>query len=365
MHLKRHIPGGKAGAIRVHSGQEVFPEDILAEGLVFGGFRMVHLAHELDVSPNSAASYLARSIGQKIYQGEVLAVRKILGGLSKKVIVSPVDGILDYYDETKGELRIKLLPHVVKLVSGVFGVVDKVEVDSGVILIKSLVDLVYGVFGSGKERDGILRVIDAPETLVSSKQISVPMSSEILVGGGLVFLDALEKAISMQVAGIITGGINAKDFRAMSGGKWSFHNKSWSDVGLSLVVTEGFGSIPMGNDIFSCLSRYDGRFVIIDGNRSRLILPNSQQNSIIYTRKVALPNEYYADSQPDLEISTMVSGSKVRLITEPYVGVQGVVSEIDRTATQLPSGVTTFLVTVDTPFRKIRVPYLNLEIIVN
>ncbi len=364
VHVKRIILGYEKRTISVKVGQEVHPEDVLAIGQATAGFRTIHLANNLEVDPKQALTYLKRKIGERIYEGEILAARDDLFGLRKKVLQAPTDGVLDVYDDTRGELKIKLLPQTFKLVSGLYGMVDKIEPTTGSIIIKSLVDIVYGVLGSGQERAGILKIYGNKEQLISSKQLTSNSKGQLIVGGGLVFIDAIEKAISLGVEGIISGGINARDYKSMVGGRWNIRNRKWSDVGVSVMITEGFGSIQIGDDIFSTLQKYDGRFCFLDGNRARIILPSNDQNSMMYVRKTQLPQGSFVESEPSQEMIELNIGITVRVVAGPWIGLSGIIKEIDQVSSLLPSGLSSIMVTIETKQRKLRLPFQNIEAIV-
>ena len=361
IHIRRRLINAK-GQIKVSVGQEVCPQDVVAEGHTCSGFRTIHLAAELKVSRKKADGYLMRQIGQNIYQGELLAMKKDFLGLSKQLILSPVDGVIETYDHQNGNLKIQLTPKTIRLVSGVYGIVDAIDEVTGTVLIRTMANMVYGVLGSGKEREGLLKILGPSDMLTSSKQIPSQAQGRIVVAGGLVFMAALEKALDVRLNGIISGGINASDYRSMAGGQWNIWHKHWSDVGLSLMVTEGFGAAPIGEDIFSLLQNYNESFVMLDGNRSRLILPINEQNSMIYIRKTGLPTKLQADPSPEVGLWPIREGVRVRIVSTPFLGLQGKVEAIDQTLTKLPSGLETYLVTVGSGSRKIRVPYSNLEV---
>lgn len=358
-YVKRHFPYGH-GKIQAVVGQEVVPSDILGEGQTTSGFRTIYLSKELNLPPKQALACLKRDLHKTIYKGELLASFDYLFGLKKKVLLSPVDGILDYYDFQKGELRLKLLPKALKLVSGVYGVIEGIDQERGTVLIRTLADLVFGVVGTGKERGGILEVVDGAGGLISSKQISEQMEGKIIAGGGIFFSDALEKAMSVGVGGFVCGGMESSDLRKINGG---LVKKRWEDVGLSLLVTEGFGFLPIGADIFSLLKAYHGNFVFLDGNLKRLILPSNEENCIIYIRRTKLPLDFHPQSGSEIKWGDLKPGEKVRVVSAPFLGLQGVIISIDKLPTLLPSGIKTFLVTVETDAKKIKVPFMNLEII--
>lgn len=362
VHVRRELPSGNT-KVNIAVGQEVSPGDVLGEGHTVAGFRTINLAHDLNVKPPEVLSYLACGIGKTIFEGELLAVKKEFYGFKKRIITSPVDGVIDYFDSQKGDLRIRLIPKSVKTVSGVYGIVDFIDEANGTVFVRTAATLVYGVLSSGKQREGFLRVLGSSETLVSSPQIIENMSGQIIVGGSIVFKEALEKAVGLGVAGIITGGINARDYKGIAGGSWNFKEKSFSDVGITVFATEGFGAAPIGEDIFPFLKNYDGKFVILDGRNAVLILPSQNQNSMIYIRKTVLPVKSEPASRFEIELEQLKVGSRVRIVSGLRLGQQGKVVAIDRSLSRLISGIMTYMIMVETSREKIKMPYTNVEII--
>lgn len=362
IHVSRKIDSGK-GKITVRAGEEVKPEYVIGDGETVAGFSTVRLAAQLQVDPKEAPLYLTRKLGTRIYQGELLAQRTGRLGFGKKLVVSPADGILEYYDPESGDLKIKFAPKKFKLISGVYGVVDKVEPTLDCAVIRTMCDIVVGLFGSGKERSGILQILGPSEMLTSSRQIGPEHKGNILVGGGLIFLDALQKALSLQVGGIITGGVDAATYKGMTGRYLDISKQKQSDVGVSLMVTEGFGSVPIGLDIYQILKLHEGKFAVLDGNKARLILPSSDQNSIMYIRKCALPPQSLIMADFDKELTQLKLGMLVRVVSATYLGTQGRVVAVDDKMTTLPSGVSAYMVVIETKDKKIKVPFNNLEII--
>lgn len=357
VHVKRKVTGNKA-TIKVLVNQEVAQEEILGEEETPSGFRTIHLSKELNVNPKEALNFLKVTLGQKIFQGELLADKQEMLGMGKRIVVSPGDGILDLYDSSTGVLRIRLLPKKIKVVSGVYGVVDKI--DDGIIYIRTMATIIHGVLGSGKERDGILKVIGNAAELVSSKQISGDLKGKIVLCGSIIFFDGLQTCVNLGVSGVIAGGINAMDYRTMSGGRYNITSRKWSDVGVSALFTEGFGAIPIGEDIFSLLSEHRDNFVILDGNKCKLILPSHDPNCIMYIRKVRLPIGN-VDKEPEMAVDNLMAGQSVRVISGSSIGAQGTVESIDKAPTMLESGIKTTMVNIKSKV-KLRVPYQNIEI---
>lgn len=352
------------GTINVSQGAEVKPSDIIGTAYLSPGFRTVQLAQELQVAPAEVAKYLKRPLGQKIFKDELLAERISLFG-GKKIVVSPTDGVLDFLNVKTGELRMTFLPKKQDLPAGVFGIVDAVDAARGLIIIRTQVSIVHGMFGSGRVRDGTLHIISRRDELVAKSFISAKLDGQILVGGSLVFKDAIAASISSGVSGIITGGINAKDYKGMAGGRLVFPKKMENDIGIAVVVCEGFGSVPIGWDIYEILTKYDGKFVSIDGNNALIKLPSFESSSIIKVRKTTLPKVQDDLREHDKyeDLSDLKIGSKVRIIGNSFLGEQGKIVALDQTETVMPSGIKAFMATIETKRRKITLPVANLEVI--
>ena len=317
----------------------------------------------LSVEPKSVGKYLKRAIGQRIYKGELLAYKD--GGLfgGKKIVVAPTDGVLDYLNPADGELKMTLLPKKVELPAGVFGIVEQIDQQKGKVVIRTQVSRIHGIFGCGRLRDGILEFIGTRESLVDKNMISPKNEGHILVGGSLIYKDAISSAISCGVNGFIVGGLNAKDYKSMAGGRIIFPKKLENDIGISIMVTEGFGSLPIAEDIYNLLKSFEGFFVSIDGYTAILDLPSNQSSSLAKVKTTSLPP---LDSGVDKYVSKtteLTVGIKVRVIGNSFLGEQGKIIAVDSQPTLVKSWLNVILATIETKRRKIKVPVVNLEAI--
>ncbi|MCL5784583.1 MAG: hypothetical protein M1142_04505 [Patescibacteria group bacterium] len=354
------------GDFIVRVGQEVMPAEIIGSATFSSGFRTLNLSSLLSVPPAQAEKYLKRRIGEKIYKGELLALKQ--GWLAgKMVITSPTDGVLELVNNRTGELKISFLPKKVDLPAGVYGVVEGINPEKGQVIIRTEVSRVHGVCGSGRSRDGSLHVLGEKDDLISENKLEANYDGQVLVGGSFIYKDGISAAISSEVSGIITGGISAEDYKGIAGGYLAFPKKFPNDIGVSIVVCEGFGSIPMGQDIFGFLAEYEGKFVFIDGDKATITLPSLISSSLTKVKNTKLPpfqaDDLSAGLDQVLAASELGVGFNVRVVGSSYCGEQGKVLAIDDSLTLLPSRVRAYLATVETKTRKIRVPVANLEII--
>lgn len=351
------------GELVANMGQQVTPEEILGSSVISAGFRIINLSSLLSVSPQDVEKLLVRKIGQRIYKDELLALKQggFFGG--KKVVTSPMDGVLDFLNNKTGELKIAFLPKKVNLPSGVYGIIEKVDKEKGHVVIRTQASRIYGVFGSGGSRDGILHILGKKDDLITKNALDSKFDQYILVGGSLFFREAISAAISSGVNGLIAGGISAKDYKSMAGGRLSFPKKLYNDIGVSVVACEGFGSIPIGDDIFLSLQQYEGKFVFIDGNKALISLPSYSSVSLIKVKNTILPEPVggLEDTDNTKGILELSIGLKVRIVGNSYFGEQGKILAIDESLSLLPSGVRDYVATIETARRKIQVPVANLE----
>lgn len=353
------------GKINVSAGQEVTPADIIGTATISSGFRTLDLPKLLSCNVSDVQKYLKLAIGKRFYKNELLAYKPRGLLSSQKVVVAPSDGILEFFNPKVGEARIALLPKKVDLVAGVYGIIEVVDNPRAQVIIKTQVSSIYGIFGTGRMRDGIMHVLTARDQLVVASMIDHSHSGKILLGGSLIFKDAISQAISCSVNGIIIGGINAKDYKGMAGGRIVFPKRLETDIGISILVCEGFGSIPIGEDIYKILYEFDGKFVIVDGNKALIDLPSYFSESIINVRKIHLPP---LEQMPPLkdgesEVLELTNGMKVRVVGSSFIGEQGILLNIDQKPTTLSSGVKGYLATLETKSRKFKIPVNNLEIL--
>ncbi len=257
--LERKFPGSCKVSVQV--GDSVEPEGVIAHCEVSAGQRLIKIAHELGVSAKDVKKYLLRKIGDRIYRGEIITRKKNILGLGKKEIRSPADGVITEIDPN-GDLIIKFLPIPVRLVAGARGVVTKVGQES--IFIRSSGIQIKGHAGAGRERDGLIKIIATPEEFIIPQRITADTAGKILVGGSLLERAAIEKALTIGVHGIVVGGINHRDFLSLGVG---------GDVGITVLVTEGFGNAPMGKDIYETLRGLEDHFAFVSGEAKNFLIP--------------------------------------------------------------------------------------------
>jgi transcription antitermination factor NusG len=66
---------------------------------------------------------------------------------------------------------------------------------------------------------------------------------------------------------------------------------------------------------------------------------------------------------PEIMLKNIKISDRVRITWPPFMGTIGKVIALDNQATKLESGIITYLLTIETSSKKIKVPYTNIELI--
>ena len=88
---------------------------------------------------------------------------------------------------------------------------------------------------------------------------------KILVGGNLVTLDAIRKAVEVGVSALVSGGINHNDLTTFIGEEIGVAITGQEEVGITLIITEGFGSMSMSQRTFGLLKEFEGYSASVNG----------------------------------------------------------------------------------------------------
>lgn len=140
-------------------GDLVTPHDTVWSFSSTSEDRTIHLARILKVSPDKIEKYLKVVPGDKLKEGEVIAVKKSL--LHKIMVKSPQDAVLKNVDIERGTVTLEVSQDGSKLsVSSPGGVSGKViRISPEEIEIETEGHVYTGKKGSGGEIQGILHVV--------------------------------------------------------------------------------------------------------------------------------------------------------------------------------------------------------------
>lgn len=347
------------GDVLVTLGQLVKARDIVARTSIEGDITPVGIAGLLSVPAEDVPQLLLVKVGDAIAIGQIIARTKGIFGIGKKELASPAAGTIESVSATTGQMMVRGAPIAVEATAYIDGVVTEVLPGEGAVIEADAV-FVQGIFGIGGETVGVLRVATAThDARLDAAQISADMKGAIVVGGARVTAAAVKAAQNAGVAGIIAGGIDDSDLRDILGYDLGVAITGTERIGLTIVITEGFGDIAMAARTFALLHSFAGREASMNG--ATQIRAGVMRPEIVIARNAtdALPSQGARPEAGALEI-----GTQVRLIRDPFFGKLGLVSALPSEPAVLGSGskARVLEVSFDDGSRAI-VPRANIELI--
>jgi len=329
------------GKILVHRGDQVEAGTVLAKTFVPGRPHLVDVAHSLNIQPAKILQVMVKGVGERVEAGEVIARHTAFFGLVRRQCKAPAPGVVDHISVAAGQVTIREAAMDVEIRAFISGVVTQILPGEGVV-VETPAALVQGKFGQGGEAWGQLRVaVRGPADSLTARQVKPEDRGRILVAGQ-VSGEALKRAAELGVAGIVCASIQGQDLPALGEG----------DASLTLVVTEGFGKIPMPARTFSLLKKLEGKTASITGSPEQGMRPEV----IVPQRGMVAVAEANTGS---LEV-----GARVRITRLPWFGQMGTVRQVPGQHRKLESEAVVRVLEVQLDHGDtVLVPLKNVEII--
>ncbi|MCC6012080.1 hypothetical protein LM594_03770 [Candidatus Caldipriscus sp.] len=311
------------GDVLVNKGDMVNAEDVVARALLPGPVHPKNLAGELGIPPSELKNALIVKKGESIKKGQVIARAKVFFGLFKVEATSPIDGYLEDFSEITGQVILRENPIPVEVLAYLDGVVEEVIPREGVI-IRTVAGLVQGIFGVGGEKIGTLKVaVDSPYEILKSDRINENLKGAIVVGGRTADIEAINKAAEVGIKALVLGSIDDGVLREFVGYDIGVAITGNENVPFTLIITEGFGDLPMAERTFNLFKKFEG--LKASANGATQIRAGVQRPEVIIFRKDVDPFEEVEDK---LESGYLDIGTTVRIIRDPYFGEIGTVIDL-------------------------------------
>lgn len=344
------------GEVVVHIGEHLSAEQVVASTNLPGNVVPLNAANLLGVLPGDVRGALLIKEGDKVEKDQVIAESKSFFGLFKNKLKSPITGSLESVSDVTGQLIFRDPPIPVEIESYIEGRVTQIFPHEGVEL-QAVGSFIQGIFGIGGETHGKIKVIvDSPEDETSEAKIPSDCRHQILVGGSFATYDAVKKAIAGGAAALVVGGFDSLDLKKLLGYEQGVAITGGEQIGITLVLTEGFGKIGMARRTFDLLKKNEGHMASVSG--ATQIRAGVMRPEIIIARKDVTHHE-----EKDHEPSGLELGDVVRIIREPWFGKIGKVSELppELTALDTEAKVRVLKVTLDGSNEIVTLPRANIE----
>jgi hypothetical protein len=334
---ERLMPAG--GRIIARRGQQVNPIEIVAESILEPQHILLDISRGLGLPPNDADHYIQCRAGDEVGEGDVIAGPI---GIGRRVVRVPMSGTVVLAGG--GQVLMELEGESTELKAGYSGVIADIVGDRGVV-IEARGSLIQGVWGNGKINFGLLNLLaHAPDEPITPGMMDVILRGSVVMGGICEDEKVLSAAEDLPIRGMVLASMDSALVPAAM------------QVSYPIVLTEGFGKLPMNQDAYTILS---------SGSMRETSVLAESWNRIANTRPevvIALPEGARADVIS--ESARFTIGQKVRVISPPYKSMVGTLSNLQAGLSVLPSGLRAQTAGVRlTNGDVVQVPLTNLEIV--
>ena len=346
------------GNVLVNEGDVVGAREVVAETVMPGDVIPVNIANLLSMPPAEVPECAVVEEGDGVEVGEVLARTQGICGWCKSECRCKDTGTVETISEVTGQIILRGPRHPVNVLAFLPGKVVEVIRDQGVV-IESEVSFVQGIFGIGGETFGTVEMAcESPEETLEVDHIKQEMKGRVVVGGSRMTAEAISKAVDVGVSGIVSGGIDDQDLKEFLGYDLGVAITGSEKLGITLIITEGFGDIVMAERTFDLLKSREGAEASINGA--------TQIRAGVIRPEIIIPVD---DSVPKSTETEHVSGVleigyPVRVIRDPYFGRIGKVHRLPPEPQELDSGSRARVLEVIFDSEEIiTIPRANVELI--
>jgi hypothetical protein len=327
------------GDVMVRRGQEITPVQVVARGTERGGYHVLRASEALGVPAALLAGYLLVKEGATVQQGTPL-MRKPRRFGRAQTYASPYGGTV--YDIRAGCIILKEDREPVEVRAMMAGRVVGIAPRHGAT-IQATGAHIEGIWDSGKDGFGRVRVVSrgADETL-DLRLAAAELRGSVLVCGRLARTDSLRQLDDHGVRGIVAGSMPSELAEVAA------------KLSMPVLLTDGFGEIPMSAPVFRLLQDLEGREASLF---ARTPPPRPQPPAIMVPMPVETAGEIAAPAWEPLEV-----GAEVRLLRAGEWRQHGKVIRIHLTPRKTELGF--WMPGADVQLadgRELFVPYTNLE----
>jgi hypothetical protein len=328
-----------AGKVNAHVNQRVSPTDVIAEANFAREHVLFDVARTFGVSPSAADKMIKVNTGDRVMQGALVAES---GGLFPRSIKAPRAGRVMIVGS--GQVLMEVGDTRVELRAGLPGVVTQVLPERGVV-IRTEGALIQGVWGNGRIDNGLMvNLLQKPDDVLSAERLDVSLRGSVILGGHVRDLETLKAAAELPVRGLILSSLLSSLI------------VSAYQMRYPILVTEGFGAVPMNTAAYRLLTTNDKREVTVNAEHFDRYYGNRPE--------VIIPLPVSGEPPEPSTFETFSTGQVVRLRRPPYAGMIGIISNLPPGLSTLPSGLRAPAADVKLENGEaVLVPLVNLEVV--
>jgi hypothetical protein len=350
------------GEVVVAQGAPVTAETEVARTALPGKVYPVNVVNQLSIAPDEILSYMRKREGEPVTKEEPIAENKPLLKWFRVQVPSPITGTVESISRVTGQVFLREPPTMIRLTAYIDGTVVEIVPRQGVV-VESRGAFIQGIFGVGGESTGTLAVaVRRPDEELTLEHLTPEHHGHIVIGGSLARKETFARARALGVRALVVGGVHDRDLKELLGYDLGVAITGTERVGFTLIITEGFGAIPMARRTFELLSSHAGRKASCGGAtqiragviRPEVIIPLSSADE---SRRTQGPGSKVIEGG-------IKSGDTVRIIREPYFGIIARVKDLPSELRQIPTESEARVLVATLPDgQDVIIPRANVEMI--
>lgn len=348
------------GEIVVKKGDILKAEDVVARTHLPGKVHAVNAVNRLGIQPKDLKQYMLKKEGDPVQKDEIIAETKPWIKALKSVLLSPITGTIETISTVTGQILFREPPRPIQVFAYIDSTVTEVMEKEGVV-VETIATYIQGIFGVGGETVGELAIaVNKPGDVLTPEHIQPIHKDKIIVGGSFIQHDVIDKAKKIGVKGIIVGGLDDKDLKKLLGYDLGVAITGSENIGITLIITEGFGRIQMAQRTFDLLKSRSGAKTSINGA--------TQIRAGVVRPEIIIPYDTAGSAMKegmDKPIDRgMEVGDLIRIIRVPYFGKIGKIKALPFSPQKIETEAVVRILEVEFPDGStVIVPRGNIEMI--
>ena len=328
-----------SGKVNMHVNQRVNPTDVVAETTFAREHVLLDVARTFGIPTDEADKLIRVNEGDALAKDALIAEKP---GLIPHTIKVPRAGRVMVCGS--GQVLMEVSDARIELRAGLPGVVTQIIPDKGVV-IRTAGALVQGVWGNGRIDYGLMiSLLEKPDAVLVADRLDVSLRGSVILAGQVRDLDTLKAAAELPVRGLILSSMPSTLIQPAYQMKYP------------ILVTEGFGALPMNSAAFKLLTTNNKREATVNadhfdrytGTRPEVIIP------LPISTEPEEPNKY----------EQFGLGRHIRMRRPPNAGMLGTITDLPAGLSLLPSGLRAPAAEVKLENGEtVLVPLVNLEVV--
>jgi len=307
------------GDVVAKKGDVVHAEAVVARTALPGNVKTVNVANVLGIPPGDVPGAMLVEAGAHVTQGQAIALSKSLFGLFKSTARANTEGTVENISEITGQVTLREAAIPVEMLAYVDGTVIEVIPQEGV-LVETTGSFIQGIFGIGGEGIGTIHIaVDRPEDVADPASFG-DLSGKVVVVGAQATHALITQAKVAGAVSVVAGGIADKDLRDLLGFDLGVAITGSEDLGITVIVTEGFGRLAIAHKTFDLLVRMKGKKASVNGA--------TQIRAGVLRPEIIVPHHESEVRESAMYQGGLEEGMTVRVIRQPYFGRLGKVTAL-------------------------------------